>query len=552
MNEGYQQADIRLVDYQLTRIPSVGMKVRGEFTPSRPYGVVVGAAQTFGRFVENPFASILADDAGIQVLNLGFSGAGPSLFLYRPALLKLINGASFVVVQAMSGRSVSNHAFEVAENQGRLKEYASGKVIWAEDLYAKVISQSDKRKAIALRAENRAQWIRETIELLSAITVEKKCLFWFSRREPEYEEGLYDLSKYWADMPHFVNARALEEVIENSGIDLVKVVSCAGLPQKLFDKETGDPVEIWPEDRFPNVKLRFHNNYYPSPEMHAAAGQALSDWLKKPATATHKASSPMMRVDKNDEERKLLIHYHMLRDDGALIDVALSEAFGVRWMFFDPDDSRGSVDTVAAGRLEELIKSKGLRAISTHQPRIHHPAGSAEFRMVEIAMLRDPISRVFAIWNYERSFEHQGASDLLIRRMAADLDFEDFVKWGLDVGERLLFNHQVRVLGCCGKRASSLPPVDYSSLANALNAVVSNPGIGLMEYFELSVQNMNVAANHVFPGLQLRIQRKMPSVGIGGEYDVKKFLTRKTYERLLQANELDLALVEAIKSLRRF
>ena len=70
-----------------------------------------GAAQTFGRFVERPFPTLLAERLGLPALNLGAGGAGPRHF-DRPEYLDALNRAEAVVLQVLSGRSASCSLFD--------------------------------------------------------------------------------------------------------------------------------------------------------------------------------------------------------------------------------------------------------------------------------------------------------------------------------------------------------------------------------------------------------------------------------------------------------
>ena len=83
----------------------------------KKYGVAVGAAQTFGRFCPKAYPQLVWEATGVSVVNLGFAGAGPRMFL-RPGPLSLINQAAFVIVQVMSSRSLGNSVFECLHDGG--------------------------------------------------------------------------------------------------------------------------------------------------------------------------------------------------------------------------------------------------------------------------------------------------------------------------------------------------------------------------------------------------------------------------------------------------
>jgi hypothetical protein len=84
---------------------------------SRLFIAFVGAAQTFGRFVNKPFPTLIGETLGAPVLNLGVGGAGPA-FCDRPRYLDILNRAEAVVFQVMSGRSASRSLFSNADSGG--------------------------------------------------------------------------------------------------------------------------------------------------------------------------------------------------------------------------------------------------------------------------------------------------------------------------------------------------------------------------------------------------------------------------------------------------
>ncbi len=133
----YQEPDWRVVDYQtycldenvIDRSAKRPLLIRGP-RPRRlepgEYFVCLGSAQTFGRFCGQPFPAILQERLGLPALNISHGGAGPLFFCGENApLLEYLNGARFVVVQVMSGRSDSNSLFE-SEGVGYFRRRSDG------------------------------------------------------------------------------------------------------------------------------------------------------------------------------------------------------------------------------------------------------------------------------------------------------------------------------------------------------------------------------------------------------------------------------------------
>jgi len=256
------------LDYQLAKLP--GFRSRTFRGPAidleQPYLACVGAAQTFGRFVETPFTAFLRDRLDIQVLNLGVGGAGPRHF-DDPAYLDLINGAEAVVIQVLSGRSASNSQYDNSETGGpvgRLR--ADQSEIRAEDFFAS-LTGAEPSIIGKIVEETRTDYAASFIRLLKQIIV-PRILFWFSTRKPDYEDDYSGLPfSLLRGMPQLINRRVLAEISAFAD-DYVECVSYQGMPQKL-----------WHADESINGAILtdgvLENRYYPSPAMHAAAADAL-------------------------------------------------------------------------------------------------------------------------------------------------------------------------------------------------------------------------------------------------------------------------------------
>ncbi|MCK0169402.1 DUF6473 family protein [Jannaschia sp. S6380] len=77
------------------------------------YIAVLGGAEVYGRFVEDPFSDQIADRTGRRVVNLGVMNAGLDVFLSDDALMQVISGAHAVVIQALGAQNMSNRFYTV-------------------------------------------------------------------------------------------------------------------------------------------------------------------------------------------------------------------------------------------------------------------------------------------------------------------------------------------------------------------------------------------------------------------------------------------------------
>jgi hypothetical protein len=277
----YQEPDIRVVDYQAFCLdpeivdPSRNrpLRIRGP-RPQRlepgEYFVCLGAAQTFGRFCRRPFPTLLSERLGLPVLNISHGGAGPSFFSREPeALLRYLDGARFVVLQAMSGRSESNSLFE-SDGVGHYRRRADGREIGCDAAFDELIRIAPPSVVERVVEETRRNWIASYRRLLARMTA-PNLLFWFSTRRPSYRQGADGVSALFGEFPQLVNG-AMIEALRPDCDSVVSCVSRRGLPQILRDYRTGEPVTV--RDEWTATPWEV-NAYYPSPEMHEDAADAL-------------------------------------------------------------------------------------------------------------------------------------------------------------------------------------------------------------------------------------------------------------------------------------
>ncbi|MDK3072110.1 DUF6473 family protein [Sedimentitalea sp. JM2-8] len=88
--------------------------VRG---PSRdleqPYLSFLGGSETYGKFVEKPFAALTEAAMDIACVNLGCVNAGVDAFVNDPDLLEIAGSARFTVIQVMGAQNLTNRYYRV-------------------------------------------------------------------------------------------------------------------------------------------------------------------------------------------------------------------------------------------------------------------------------------------------------------------------------------------------------------------------------------------------------------------------------------------------------
>jgi hypothetical protein len=253
----YQSRDAHLVDYQLYQLPGCRGRFRGPPPASDSYVACVGAAQTFGRFVQTPFPRLLAASLGIDTLNLGRGGAGPTFPLHDPGIMEYINRARVVIVQFFSGRSQSNSLFQTVNHGMYGINLANGTQVSADQFYTWLMSQ-DPDLARRIIAETRDNYVADMTRLLAAIEP-PKILLWFSTRTPEYSETWeLPIWRLWGRFPQFVNQAMAAQLRGHADVYL-ECTTSRGSPQPIVDS-SGRPAS---------------NSYYPAPEMHEDAANVL-------------------------------------------------------------------------------------------------------------------------------------------------------------------------------------------------------------------------------------------------------------------------------------
>jgi hypothetical protein len=245
----------------------------------------VGAAQTLGCFCPEPYPLLLARDLGIESMNLGYGGAGPTFHNSNARLLEYINGARFVVVQILSARSQSNSLFKIRTHARSGTRVPDGAWMTAEAFYYDLML-TEPELLPGVVAETRANYVSDMRALLRDIRP-PKILLWFSERAPEYrEEYALPLWRVFGAFPQLVN-RAMIDEIKPSADQYVECVTARGMPQPLFDR-AGSPTTAIRQDAAARDGVRdTHNSYYPSPEMHIDAASA----LRSPCRALLKATA---------------------------------------------------------------------------------------------------------------------------------------------------------------------------------------------------------------------------------------------------------------------
>jgi len=102
------------LDYDLVRYPGSVLRFRGPgHILEPPYVLCLGGSETFGRFIDPPFASQLNQILHQPVVNMGVMNAGLDVMMHDPAITAAISGASAIVLQIVGAQNMTNRFYTV-------------------------------------------------------------------------------------------------------------------------------------------------------------------------------------------------------------------------------------------------------------------------------------------------------------------------------------------------------------------------------------------------------------------------------------------------------
>ena len=293
----YPTRDADIVDYHPFTLDGCPVPFRGpafdpQAVPEGSFFTCLGAAQTYGCFVDRPYPDLLSDRLGLGALNLAVGGAGPGFYLQYPALIAAMNRSRFVVVQAMAARHEANSRFAADGYVEYLRDRVTGESLDTVSAWCRVLEETPAA-APRLVAESQASWLESMQRLRAAITVPVVFL-WFSQQKPaapawpELLAGVGQrppvelVHRMFGAFPQLVDAAMAEKAAAMCSA-AVSCVSQRGAGAPLINRWTGQPID--PAD-YAGRGVEYvalatgRNDYYPSSEMQEDAAAALLDAVK--------------------------------------------------------------------------------------------------------------------------------------------------------------------------------------------------------------------------------------------------------------------------------
>ena len=278
----YQERDNEIIDYsnyELAVLPE--LKFRGpalDLSTGEGYITCIGAAQTHGVFVDNPYPQLLGQKYGMPVWNLGVGGAHPGFYLEHPKLFEYINKSRFVVLQVTTARCSANDRIGRSPYSAMGVDNRTGETLSAGLLWQRILAE-EPENAQKYIAQSRASWRRDLEEMIERIRV-PIIHFWFSPKSLGSKggevgrEAAIDISKL-DDYPQFITREDLKLI---EGQLFATCHSNRNQRFPLLSKHTGEIVNLnwgYIRNRANRDWYETHNTYYPSPEMKWDAAEAL-------------------------------------------------------------------------------------------------------------------------------------------------------------------------------------------------------------------------------------------------------------------------------------
>ncbi|ABD53461.1 DUF6473 family protein [Jannaschia sp. CCS1] len=269
----FEQRGRMPLDYQPSVLPGSALRFRGPLSADNgPSLVCIGSSETFGRFIDSPFATQLDQALDMPVLNLGVMNAGLDVMMNDPAIAAAVADADAVVMQITSAHNMTNRFYSVhpRRNDRFLSASAMLRTIYPQvdftefhftrHLLSHLREASEDRFEI-LRTELESAWVARMRRYLNSLAVPVH-LLWLSNRKPDMPEDA-DLARH----PLFVTSKMLEEVREDAAS--LTIAACDG-------SDEADAVK----GKFYGPKEEAAARLLPGPDLHAMATDGLLKHLR--------------------------------------------------------------------------------------------------------------------------------------------------------------------------------------------------------------------------------------------------------------------------------
>jgi hypothetical protein len=237
-----------ILDYYPYRLGRSRLMFRGP----RPridgaYATVLGGSDAYGKFVADPFPSLLEARLGIPVINFGCMHAGVSAFSDEDAVLAACAEAEVTVIQIMGAANMSNRLYSVhpRRNDRFLKASPALRGFYPQVDFTEynftrhllsALESHDTAAFAAVREELREAWLGRMRLLIRRIGG-RVVLLWMAHRRPEDGDALPS-----GGDPLFVD-REMIDALAGEVADTVEVVASPTAREEGLDHKIYAPIE---------------------------------------------------------------------------------------------------------------------------------------------------------------------------------------------------------------------------------------------------------------------------------------------------------------------
>lgn len=236
------------IEYNAYRFGRSRQRFRGPKPDlSGPYISFIGGSETYGKFVQDPFPSILQNSLDYTCANWGTPGAGPSFFLKDPVVLEACSNSKICVVSVMGAVAMSNRLYSVFKRRNsRVRATSAGLKAMFPNLklgdyrfahnMLRHMYRDNPLNFKVLEIELKEAWIARMRELLDEIET-TRVLFWISERTPDEGFGP-DERDAFVTHPAFVDREMVEAIAPMADL-VVEYVPHSRSGKDMADDEEG-------------------------------------------------------------------------------------------------------------------------------------------------------------------------------------------------------------------------------------------------------------------------------------------------------------------------
>jgi hypothetical protein len=258
------------LDYSLCHYEGSRLLFRGPARSlDRPFVAVLGATESYGKYVERPYSDLIQGRLGLSVVNLSCINAGVDVYLNEEPLTGIAARAEVAVVQVMGAQNISNRFYTV---HPRRNDRFLGATAQLQALYRNVdftefsftrhmltVLESASRDRFALVvAELRQAWVTR-MKLLADRLPKRRILLWMADGLPpqrlhgslKRDPLLIDAEMLAEIRPHFSDyvevtpsAEARTEGPGGQVFGELELLAARALPGQAFHREVAEQLSV--------------------------------------------------------------------------------------------------------------------------------------------------------------------------------------------------------------------------------------------------------------------------------------------------------------------